>query len=261
MPGNARGERPVTLSADDFALSGYNSGSEGIVATATVPKSQVWRIPVDKPLVVTLVTKQTVTVTSGSTESKSLDPEAPVVDYLPDVRDGEYTEDAAVVTRDSNGNLVTASTDTKYTGNFTEDGDFITDIEYNETTGGGDATLTIYTVTRHGYTRLQKRASGKGNNSEELQTEDSITLAFQNPDDPASNRQVTWDGSNSGTRGVIPSKFSLDLVFFDDTYSVDVEDADATNTEIAVPIQQRPVRDDEDPKALRRKVTRNMAGP
>jgi len=264
-----RPSRPVTISESKFDFHDYSPGAEAVVAEAQVPKSQVWQVPVGRPLVVALVAKQTVTVASGdSGVSKTLDPEAPVVDFMPNIADGEYTSDANVVAYyDQSGDgskdtLVTDSTGVSYSGNVSTDGDFLTAVEFSGN-GSADKEVDIYTVVRHGYTRIQKRASGKKNVSQELQTEDSITWAFSNPDDPESDRQITWDARNSGMRGVIPPKFYLDLVFYDTNYAVALDAADSADAqlEISIPVSQRPVREDENPTTLRRKVRNNMAGP
>jgi len=118
-------------------------------------------------------------------------------------------------------------------------------------------------VVRHGFSRIQKRNSGKGNISQELQTEDSITYAFSNPDDPNSDRQITWEKGNSGLRGVIPPKFNLDLVYFDKSYTTALDSTkvpDDVQLEISIPVSQRPLRQDESPAGLRSKVSQNMAG-
>jgi len=113
-------------------------------------------------------------------------------------------------------------------------------------------------VMRHGLTTLQKRNSGKGNVSQELQSEDSITWAFSNPDAPDTDRQVTWDDRVSGMRGVLPPKFNLDLVFYDAEFATAVQEADAENVEISIPVKQRPLGLNEDAADLRRKVSSNM---
>ena len=263
MPENV--ERPVYLDTTKFDFSAYSPGSEGIVGTVQVPKNQVWRVATGRPLVCSLVAKQTVTVTASSTETKTLDPEAPLVDYLPDIRDGNYTDSANVVGFFDSGSgskdtLVTGSTAVSWTGNFTDDSDFISEVELEET-GGTDKEVDIYTVVRHGQTTIQKRSAGKKNVSQELQTEDSITWAFSNPDDPESNRQIVWDSSNHGPRGVLPPKFYLDLVFYDDGYGVDLDSAQASDSqlEISIPVLQRDVYDDEKPASLRRKIRGTMA--
>jgi len=263
-----RPARTVHLREDTFEMKPYNPGSEAVVATTKVPKSQVWKVPTGEPLVVALVAKQTVTVASGDAgASKPLDPEAPVVDFMANVADGEYTTDANVVAYyDDSGDgnkdtLVTDSTAVSYSGTFGTDGDFITSASFDG--AGSDKEVDIYTVVRHGFTRLQKRTSGKGNTTQELQTEDSITWAFSNPDDPQSDRQITWEGRNSGTRGIIPPKFRLDLVFYDTEYGVALDAAKAMDAqlELSIPVKQRPVREDENPSALRREIERSMAGP
>ncbi|NLV08731.1 hypothetical protein GOC74_02105 [Halomicrobium mukohataei] len=257
--------RRVYLDASDFQKQGYSAGSEGIVLTTSVPSTQVWRVPVGDPLVVALVAKQTVTVSSGSTESVALEPEAPMVDYVDDITAGEYSPEANVTAyfdADGDGSrdtLVTDSTDVQFTGTETVSGDFIEAVEFEETTGGDDVTVDIFTVVRHGYVTIQKRNSGKGNVSTELQREDAITWAFSNPDDPNSDRQVSWESSNSGLSGVLPPGFNLDVVFYDESHSVDVDAANATNLQLSIPVSQRPLLDDETPADLRRKVSKDMA--
>ena len=128
-------ERTVYLGPDAFSFEDYTTEAEGIVGTAKVPSTQVWRVPAGLPLVVALVGKQTATVSSGATETKNLSPEAPLVDYMDDVTAAEYTENASLVGYfDSSGNgepdtLITDTSDTQYTGTFGTDGDFITSVE------------------------------------------------------------------------------------------------------------------------------------
>ncbi len=256
---------PVILEADDFEFSSYTAGSEGIVGTVQVPTTQVWQVPVGSPIVCALVARQTVTVTSGSTESKTLDPSCPIVDYLPDPTAGEYDPEAFLAAYfDSSGDgdkdtLVTGSTDTQFTGTFGTSDDFVTSVEFEETTGGGDSEVDVYTVVWHGSVTLQKRSSGKSNVIQELQTEDAVTHAFQNPDAPDADRQLRWDPRNSDTRGILPPKFYLDVVYYDTSFTTAVEESNATNVEIALPLNQRPVKDDEDPATLRAKVRADMS--
>lgn len=265
MSANQRPAKTVYLGPEAFSFNSYTAGSEGIVATAKVPSTQVWKAPVGSPLVVALVGKQTATVTSGATdETLSLTPEAPLVDYMDDVTAGEYTTDASLVgyfdsTGDGNPDtLITDSTQVSYTGTFGTSDDFITSVDVDEADGAGDVDVAFYAVMRHGYTRLQKRNSGKGNVSQELQSEDSITWAFSNPDAPDTDRQITWDARNSGARGVLPPKFNLDLVFYDESFATAIEEADAENVEISIPVQQRPLAPDEQAADLRRRITNNM---
>lgn len=264
MSAGQRPERQVYLGPEAFSFSDYTPGAEGIVGTAKVPSTQVWRVPVGMPLVVALVGRQTATVTSGATETVDLSPEAPLVDYMDDPTAGEYTTDASLVGYyDSDGDgepdtLITDASSVQYTGTFGTDEDFITSAELTETAAGGDVDVAFYAVMRHGLTAIQKRNSGKGNVSQELQAEDSITWAFSNPDAPDTDRQITWDARNDGLRGVIPPKFNLDLVFYDASFATAVERANAENVEVSIPVSQRPVRPDEDAADLRRKVTQNM---
>jgi len=265
MPGNQRPEKSVYLGPEKFDFKSYTPGSEGIVGTTQVPTTQVWRVPTGMPLVVALVGRQTATVTSGADgQTISLDPEAPLTDFLDDVTASEYTEDASLVGYfDSDGDgdpdtLITDSTQVSYDGNFGTDGDFVSSVDVSESAGGGDVDVAFYATMRHGLTKIQKRNSGKGNVSQELQAEDSITWAFSNPDAPSTDRQITWDARNDGLRGVIPPKFNLDLIFYDKEFATAVAREDAVNVEVSIPVSQRPVREDEDPADLRRKVSQSM---
>jgi len=263
---SARPSRPVYLGPDAFDFKTYTPGVSGIVATAKVPSTQVWQVPTGMPLVVALVGKQTATATASGTTSIDLDPLAPKVDYMDDPTQGEYTSDSYLVgyfDSDADGEpdtLITDSTAVQYTGTFGEDSDFVTSVEIEET-GDTERTVEFFAVMRHGLTKIQKRNSGKGNISQELQSEDSITWAYSNPDAPDTDRQITWDRANGGLRGVIPPKFNLDLVFYDKQFGTAVANANAANVEISLPVSQRPLRDDESPAGLRRKVTLNMADP
>jgi hypothetical protein len=218
------------------------------------------------PLVVALVGKQTATVDEGvADQTVTLSPEAPQTDFMDDVTAGEYTTDAYLVGYfDSDGDgtpdtLITGSSTVQYTGTFGEDGDFLTSVDLSDTSGNtGTKDVAFYAVMRHGVTTLQKRNSGKGNTSQELQREDSITWAFSNPDAPDADRQITWDQSNAKQRGVLPPKFNLDLVFYDESFATAVEEADAENVEVSIPVDQRPLASDENAADLRRKITQNM---
>jgi hypothetical protein len=263
-----RPERTVYLDESAFELKSHAAGSPAAVATAQVPNSQVWRVPVGEPLVVALVAKQTVTVASAATDStKQLNPAAPVVDYLGDVSEGDYSTDSNVVAYyDSDGGgskdtLVTDTSGVSYSGTFGGSDDFIQSVDFDGD-GTADREVAIYTVVRHGYAQLRKRSSGKSNVRQELQTEDAITWAFSNPDSPDADRQITWETSNRGLKGVLPPKFYLDVVYYDNDYSAALDAAEASDSqlELSIPMGQRPLRNDEDPAALRRKVAQNMAG-
>lgn len=258
-------EDPRYLSGSEFEFSPYNTGSEGVVATTTVPKGQVWAIPVGIPLTALLVTRQTVTIDEGQTTTADLAPDAPRVDFLPDPTDGEHDSDAFLAAYfDATGDrsketLVTGGTTVSY-ADFSEDpdGDYVTEIDFTDSSdNAGSKEVDIYTVARSGLVRFQKRSSGKKNTREEIQTENSLTLAFSNPDAPDSDRQVTWSSSAAGMTGIIPPKFHLDVVFYDDQWGVDL---DATNAdpELSIPVAQRPVGPDEDPRQLREKVRNAM---
>jgi len=264
--GQSRPSKTVYLGPEAFDFSSYSAGSEGIVATAKVPSTQVWKAPVGMPLVVALVGKQTTTLDEGTADQTvTLDPEAPTVDYMDDVTAGEYTTDASLVgyfDSDDDGEpdtLITGQSTVQYTGTFGTEGDFISSADLTDTSGNaGTKDVAFYAVMRHGLTTLQKRNSGKGNVSQELQSEDSITWAFSNPDAPDTDRQVTWDDRVSGMRGVLPPKFNLDLVFYDAEFATAVQEADAENVEISIPVKQRPLSNNEDAADLRRKVSSNM---
>lgn len=263
---NARPAKTVFLGPDAFDFSDYTAGGEGIVGTAKVPSTQVWKVPVGMPLVVSLVGKQTTTVDEGvADQTVTLTPEAPIADYMDDVTAGQYTTDASLIGYyDSDGDgtpdtLITDTSTVQYTGTFGTDNDFISSADLTDTSAGtATKDVAFYAVMRHGLTKIQKRNSGKGNVSQELQSEDSITWAFSNPDAPDTDRQVTWDARNEGTRGVLPPKFNLDLVFYDADFATAVEQANAENVEVSIPVDQRPLRPDEKAADLRRKVTSKM---
>ncbi len=261
----ARPSKTVYLGPEDFDFKKYSPGTEGIVASAKVPSTQVWKAPVGLPLVVALTGKQTGTVTSGATdETINLSPEAPLVDYMDDVTQGQHTTDASLVgffDSDDDGEpdtLITDATQVSYSGTYGTDNDFITSVDLDESDGAGDVDVAFHAIMRHGLTEIRKRNSGKGNTSQMLQSEDSITWAFSNPDAPDTDRQVTWDGRNNGQRGVLPPKFHMDLVFYDENFGTAVEEANAKNVEISIPVSQRPLGQDESAAELRRKITAQM---
>ncbi|WP_121822837.1 hypothetical protein [Halostella salina] len=262
MAGN-RG-RVVEVRADQFEKQSYQAGSEGIVATTSVPSTVVWQVPAGQPIEVALVRRQTATIDEGTAgQSVTLSPEAPQVDFMDDPVAGEYSADAFIAAYfDDSGDgnkdtLVTDSTTVQYNGTFVEDGDFVESFELDDTSGNAATKeVDIYVVQREGYAKLQKRSTGGIPQS--LQTEDNITWAFSSPDDPDTDRQVTWDAKNSGLRGVVPPKFNLDVVYFDQTSPVAL-DEDPSNLKLAIPMRQRQLRDDEDPQELRRRVASAMA--
>lgn len=252
--------KPVYLSESDFTVTDSQAGSESIVATAKVPSTQVWQVPVGMPIVAALTVEHTTTVAAGASETVELDPVAPKVDYMADPENG-YSAEAYIVGYYDNGNGDTQMSDATGVAftSFTSTDDFVTAVDLENTTGS-DADVSIYTVARHGYAKIQKRNSGKQNVTQELQTEDAITLAFSNPDDPQSDRQVAWDASNQGLSGVFPPKFNLDIVYYDATETVAVEAANATNLQLSIPVNQRALNSDENAADLRRRVSLNMAG-
>jgi len=265
MSGNQKA-KPVYLTEETFDRKAMaQAGTEAIVATTKVPSTQVWQVPVGMPVVAAVVHKQTFTVTSDSTESKSLSPQAPKVDYMDDFAAGEYGPEAYVAGYfDSDGDgepdtLITDSTDTQYTGTIGEDGDFVTSVELSETTAGGDVDVALYTVASKGYVKLQKRKSGSSNAFQSLQQDDAVSWAFSNPDDPESDRQITWDSANASVRGMLPPKFHLDVVYYDQDELVSVEDDNATNVVFSIPMNQIPLSTyDETAGQLRQRVAAKM---
>jgi hypothetical protein len=254
-----------TLTDAEFTTRAYSSGEEGIVLTTQVPSGQVWRVPVGEPLTLALVSRQTFTVDEGTANQQiDLTPNAPIVDYLDDPQAGEYTENAYILgyfDSDADGTpdtQITGASAVQYSGTFTEDGDFVDSFEVDETSGNaGTKDVEFYVVQRYGLAELVKRNSGAGNVSQKLQGADQITWAFASPYDPAADRQITWQ-TMTGARRVLPPKFNLDVVFFAEQNDVNVDLSRANNLAVSIPMEQRPVKSDEDPKALRREITQQM---
>lgn len=257
--------RMVTLTADDFTERSYASGEEGIVLTTEVPSTQVWRVPTGEPLTLALVSRQTFTVNEGSNNQViDLSPNAPIVDYLDDPQNGEYTRNAYILgyfDSDDDGTpdtQITGTSTVQYNGTWTTDGDFVDSFEVDETSGNASTKdVEFFVVQRYGLAELVKRNSGAGNVSQKLQGADQITWAFASPYDPAADRQVTWQ-TMTGARRVLPPKFNLDVVFFSEQNALDVDADRANNLEVSIPMEQRAVGDDENPKALRRRITQSM---
>lgn len=258
--------RTVPITEDKLTARSYSPGEDGIVLTTQVPNSQVWGVPVGEPVTVALVQKQTFSVNEGSAgQVIDLDPNAPKVDYMDDFAAGEYTGDSYVVGYfDSNDDgepdtRITDSTTVQYNGTVTEDGDFIDSFEVDETSGNASTKdVEFFVVARYGQAKIRKRnTAGQG---QTLKGEDMIRYAFASPYDPNTDRQVKWDRDAQGLKGVIPPKFKLDVVYFDTSQSVHVDAANADNLQVHIPVNQRPVRPEENPKDLRRRVTDAMAG-
>lgn len=257
--------RMRTLTQAEFTKRAYSPGEEGIVLTTQVPSTQVWRVPVGKPLTLSLVSRQEFTVDEGTAgQVIDLAPNAPIVDYLDDVQSGQYTENAYIVGYfDSDGDgepdqLITDSTTVQYDDVWTEDGDFVDSFQVSDTSGNaGTKTVEFHAVQRYGLAEIVKRNSGAGNVSEKLQGADQITWAFASPYDPSADRQVSWQSMGDAKR-VLPPKFNLDVVFFSEQNGLDVDHARANNLEVSIPMEQRKVRDDENPKELRRRITQSM---
>jgi hypothetical protein len=240
--------RRITLSTDAFDTRAYAPGAEGIVATVTVPRNKVYKIDPGQPIVVALPAKQTVNIGAGATTQFSLDPRAPVCDFL-DAPDAGTPESSVVLEVAQGGASVAIDSVT------TADG-FVTDVTLTES--GSTATdVDIYTIAERGTITLQRRNSGKSNVTDELQVEDALSFAFAAPDDPESDRQLRWDGSTAGVAGVLPPKFKLDVVYFDDTDDLAAED-DPSNLLIELPLRQRDLREDETAAGLRQRVTQTM---
>jgi hypothetical protein len=263
--------RQIHLTGDRGSLdlkTGNAAGDEAIVATAQVPQTQVWGVPTGQPLAVAVVGKQTFTVDEGTANQViDLNPDAPKVDFMPDFAAGNYSPEAYIAGYfDSDGDgspdtLIDGASTVQYNGALTESGDFIDSFEVDDVSGNaGTKDVAFYYVVRRGYAYLQKRSSGKSKVAQELQREDSIRWAFSNPDAPDADRQVSWERDVSGLTGVIPPKFYFDVVYYDDTTDlIPLAEENATNVYIDVPLTQRPLGDDEDPKALRRKVRNDMS--
>ena len=265
---SAEQARRVVLTQDQFTTRPYSSGEEGIVATVQVPSNQVWQTAPGQPLELALVAKQTFTVDENTdNQAIDLDPNAPKVDYFDDFAAGEYTGNSDVVGYfDSTGNgtpdtFIDGSSTVQYNGTVTEEGDFIDSFEVDETSGNsGTKDVEFFVVQRYGISKIQKRSAGAGNVSQVLKSEDNVRYAFSAPNDPSADRQVTWNPS-AGLRSVIPPKYSVDVVFYDNSEAVHIDDDNADNLTIALPVRQRGLKDDEDPGVLRRKVADSMTEP
>lgn len=257
--------RMRTLTQAEFTKSAYSAGEDGIVLTTQVPSTQVWRVPIGEVLTVALVTRQQFTVDEGvAGQVIDLTPNAPIVDYLDDPQAGEYSENAYILGYfDSNADAtpdtqITGASTVQFNGTFTNDGDFVDSFQVDETSAGtGTKDVEFYVVQRYGLAELVKRNSGAGNVSQKLQGADQINWAFASPYDPSADRQITWN-SMAGPRRVLPPKFNLDVVFFAEQNDVTVDLSRANNLEVSIPMEQRPVKQDEDPAALRRRITQSM---
>lgn len=257
--------RMRTLTEAEFTKRPYSSGEEGIVLTTQVPNNQVWRVPIGEPLTLALVSRQSFTVNEGSSNQViDLTPNAPVVDYLDDPQNGEYSEDAYIVGYfDSDGDgtpdtQITGSSTVQFNGTWTTDGDFVDTFEVDETSANSSTKeVEFYVVQRYGIAELVKRNSGAGNVSQKLQGADQITWAFASPYDPSADRQITWQAMG-GPQRVLPPKFNLDVVFFSEQNDVNVDLSRANNLQVQIPMEQRRVKENEDPAALRRRITQSM---
>jgi len=265
-----RPRRPVEVTEDDFAFRAYNqAGREGIVATAQVPNGVIWAPRPNAPVTVALTARQDFSIdeNAGANQVIDLNPNAPIVPYMDDPTAGEYTEDAYIVGYfDSTGDgvvdtRITGASEVQFNGTFTTADGFVDSFEVDDTSGGVDAAkpVAFFVVQRQGYATIQKRSSGKANVTQSLQQETQIKWAFNTPNDPNSAKQVTWDARATGKRGALPPKFNLDIVFFDDAETVQVDDALANNLRIVLPLEQRKLGPDEDPRALRARVRQQMA--
>jgi len=252
------------LTSDDFDFEESVIEKKSVVGSYQLDRDEVLMCDLSKPLLLALVAKQTVTVSANSTETKSLDPEAPRVPYMPDPTAGEYTPNSFLVARfDSTGDgskdtLVTDSTAVNFDG-FDGDGDFVNEATLSET-AGSETEVDIYTVVRSGWARVRRRDSGNNAASDQLAKEDSIRWAFSNPDRPEGNREIEWPNDNSGISGVIAPKQYVDIEFYSDNdIAVAPTDDKPTNLRVNLPFQKRPVREDEDPAQLRSEVRQSMA--
>jgi hypothetical protein len=261
--------RRVTLKPSDFTTRPDTADRDSIVATTTVPKRHEWGVPTGRVLEAALVSVQTATITANSTETVTLSPEAPKVSYLDDPEAGEYTDESYIVGYfDSNSDgdydtRITGSTAVQFDGTFTSDEDFVSDLDI-ENTDGSDRDIELYVVASRGQVSIQKRSAGSGNSVEELQTDTATEHAFQVPDDPDSEKQLTWSENIHGLTGVLPSKYRLDIVYYDanETVEVDRRAAGDTQYSLRIPIMQRKYGSDmtkKDVKNRRRKV-RNAMG-
>jgi hypothetical protein len=240
--------RRITLSTGQFDYRAYSPGAEGIVATVTVPRNKVWMVDPGQPIVVALPAKQTVNIGAGSTSQFTLDPRAPVCDFL-DAPDAGTPEASIVVEAVDDNATVSVDSVT------TTDG-FATKVTLTES--GGTATdVDVYSIAERGTITLQRRNSGKSNVTDELQVEDALTFAFSSPDDPESDRQLRWDSSTAGTSGVLPPKFKLDMVYYDDQDGLAADD-EPSNLLVELPLRQRDLAEDETASGLRQRVTRSM---
>ncbi|WP_158055970.1 hypothetical protein [Halorussus halophilus] len=256
---------PETLTVDDFEFTENTPGEEKVVATHTVDDDKLLMCDLDKPILLALTAKQTVTVSADSTETKSLDPEAPRVPFLPDPTEGEYGDQAFLVAYyddDGDGSkdtVVTDSTAVKF-DSFSGDEDFVRSVTLTET-ASSQTEVDIYTVVRAGYARVRRRSTGRDSTSDQLHREDAVRWAFTNPDVPEGNREINWDTSNSGINGVIGPEQHVDILYYDDheTLALPTEDTDTpSNLRIALPFSKRSLSETETAEGVRKRIRASM---
>jgi hypothetical protein len=259
-------DKSIDLTEDDFSMFPDTADAEKIVATATVPRGHAWYVPRGEPMEVALTSRTEAVVPANSTDyTVDVTPDAPVVDYLPDPRDGAVPDAFLAVwdeTDPANPQLVTDTGSIKLTGTFDADADFVRSLDVTET-GGNERTLAVYAVMSRGVVRLQKRTAGKGNAVQELQSDTATTHAFSNANAPDTDRQLRWN-SMTDARGTIPPKFRFDVVYYDADHTVDLVAAEGgdpinpSNLRISIPMIQRQLPPDADPEEMRRTITAEM---
>lgn len=265
--------KSITISTEQFDVNQHRAGEKSVVASATVPARKVWIVDSSKPLEIALSSKYTaddsgndLTVDEGADTTLDLSaegiPAIPQPVFMDSPVNGKYTEDAALVTLfDSTGDgtpdtVVTDSTTVQYNTFTTNDNGDITEITYTDTSGNASTkNIAIIGVQRQGQVEVRKQNQGV---TQVLKSTSERSFVYSAPDDPDSNKQVVFPRAVGGEFGkTLPPKFRLEVVYFDNNNSVDLDDSDVENAVIYIPATQRNLGG-VDPAQLRRRVRNDM---
>lgn len=259
--------RNITLRQSDFDFSNSRVGEESIVAQHKVPKTKVYGVDNNRPYAVALSSSYEHELPADGGVVDLRDDlgafTVPQITFMDNYADGQFSNQSNVVvyadmTGDGNfDTLVSDSTDVSHIVGEYNSTDEIETLEFENSTEEA-VPLKIVLAQKGGQVQIRKTASGSSRVSQTLEKASSRTLVYSAPDRPDGESQQ-YIGQVGGQFGkIIPPQFTVDLVYYSDSNSVDLEDEDVENVHISIPFRQRSVRQDEDAGTLRQRVRTDM---
>jgi hypothetical protein len=242
------------ITESEFTFRSHSSGKKEIIAEHQVPRNSIYQIENGTVIEATINSIKTQSISSNSTETINLG-NAAIVEYMPSVaQESDLRDDSDLVVFDSNGTRLDNSGDYNLDSVNTSE-DLYNSVDIQNTTGT-DEEISVHFVQTKGTVEFTKQTAGRGSRFDVLQEESALNLAFSNPDDPESDKQIRFDGIGD-TEGLIPEKFKLQMRFYARNSEADMENAE--NIRILLPVQSQKLDQlDVDKDELKREIREQM---